>query len=276
MSSVVEVAIFLHIPKTAGSTLHHILQRQYRPSQIYHIGSESDSILRFQQQSEVERARIRLLMGHFEMGIDAYLPQTAVYFTMLRHPLARAISYFDHINRDGNHYCHKLVRDNKMDLYSFIQSKADVMMDNGQTRMLAAQLYTVPFGASDEGMLETAKENIRQHFAVVGLTEKFDKSLLLMQQQFNWKHLYYARRNKRPAVATAPLPQESVNAILEINQLDLHLYAYADALLTEKISIQADIFAERLRHFQKTNRQFSPAIRYLDELHIRLFGVKMI
>lgn len=276
MSSVTEAVIFLHIPKTAGSTLHHILQRQYRPSQIYHIGSQSDSISRFQQQPETARANVRLLMGHFEMGMDAYLPQTAVYFTMLRHPVARAISYFAHINRDTNHYCHKLVHDNKMDLHRFIQSKADVMMDNGQTRMLAAQLYTVPFGESDENMLAIAKENIRQRVAVVGLTERFDESLLLMQQQFNWKRLYYAQRNKRPIATTNPLSEQSIDAILNINQLDLQLYAYADALLTEKITAQGELFTKKLIHFQKMNQLFSPIVHYVDELHIRLFGVKMI
>jgi hypothetical protein len=40
--------IFLHIPKTAGTTLHDIIERQYAPDVIYTFGSDAhDSVEKF-------------------------------------------------------------------------------------------------------------------------------------------------------------------------------------------------------------------------------------
>ncbi len=264
--------IFLHIPKTAGSTLHHIIRRQYRPRHIYHMGSQADAPDKFKKQSDAQRAQIRVLMGHFEMGIDAFLPQPSTYFTVLRDPMARAVSYFSHVRRDADHYCHELVTTNQMDLETFIASGEDVMMDNGQTRMLAGVLYNIPFGQCGEDVLAAAKRNLRDRFAFVGLTERFDESLLLMRHHFGWRNLYYTRRNVSPPSHKKQLPETTVTAVRQTNQLDTTLYAYAETLLDEQIAGLEPAFSQNLADFRRKNAFWGRLAHYGDEIRLRLLG----
>ncbi len=264
--------IFLHIPKTAGSTLHQIIRRQYPASAIYHIGSHADSEPTFRALPLARRSRIRLLMGHFEMGIDAYLPRPSTYFTMLRHPVARAVSYFAHVRRDPDHYCHHLVHHEQMTLSTFIQSGADVMMDNGQTRMLAGVLYAIPFGQLDATVLEQARQNLRARFAFAGLTEKFDQALLLMRHFFGWRNLYYTRRNVTAHTQKDPLSAETLALIHQVNQLDAALYAFAADRLAQQVARLEPAFSQQLARFHRLNPWLGPLAHYGDELRLRLQG----
>jgi hypothetical protein len=264
--------IFLHIPKTAGTTLHRIIKRQYRPAQLYHVGSASDSLTTFQQLPESQRAGIHFLMGHFELGVDTWLPRPSTYFTLLRDPVARIVSYYAHVRRDPDHYCHELVNRQKMDLESFVRSGADVMLNDGQTRMIAGVLYDIPFGQCGPDILETAERLLDERFAFVGLTERFDESLLFMQSLFGWRTVYYASRNAAPHKdGKMGLTAAARQAILEVNQLDLALYAFASERFAAQIGGQGQAFTHQLQSFQSRNRRFSPAIHLVDELLIRLF-----
>lgn len=263
--------IFLHIPKTAGTTLHRIIKRQYRPAYLYHVDSAAESLSTFQQLPESQRARIRFLMGHFEMGVDAYLPRPSTYFTMLRDPVARVASYYAHVRRDPDHYCHELVNTAQMDLETFVRSGTDVMVSNGQTRMIAGLLYDIPFGQCGPDVLETAKLHLDERFAFVGLTEQFDESLLFMHALFGWRTLFYADRNATPnGVSKQPLTATARQAILEVNQLDMALYTFARKRLAAQITAQGTTFTRRLRTFQTRNRRLRPATHLVDELLIRL------
>ena len=264
--------IFLHIPKTAGSTLHQIIRRQYPARHIYHIGSQADSLARFQGLPVAKRAQIEVLMGHFEMGIDRYLPQPTTYFTMLRQPVARAISYFAHIRRDKNHYCHELVTTGKMSLAAFVDSGADVMMDNGQTRLLAGVRNSVPYGECGPNELQAAKRNLEDRFAFAGLTEKFDRALLLMSHFFGWRNLYYQRRNVSAQQEKRRPNRETLAQIRAANSLDMDLYQWAESRLTQQLAHLGPSFGQQLARFRQLNRFFGPLAHYGDELRLRLLG----
>jgi hypothetical protein len=264
--------IFLHIPKTAGSTLHHIIRRQHPARAIYHMSSRPNSQQKFQNLSVAQRAKIKILMGHFEMGIDDYLPQPTTYFTMLRHPVRRATSYFAHVRRDPDHYCHHLVTTQQMSLDAFIRSGADVMMDNGQTRMLAGVLYTIPFGNLGPEILETAKRNIQNHFAFVGLTEQFDKALLLMNHFFGWRNLYYTRRNVSAHEEKEQLSSATTNLLHSVNQLDMALYEFAAHWLAQQVTQLEPAFSQQFARFQRLNPLLGLIAHYGDELRLRWHG----
>src|SRR5678815_1148823 len=78
--------IFLHIPKTAGTTLNRIIEWQYNPLSIftmdpYRIRATPE---RLRKLSEGRRRRLRMVRGHLYHGIHEFLPQGGTYFTMLR------------------------------------------------------------------------------------------------------------------------------------------------------------------------------------------------
>jgi len=247
-----QTVIFLHIVKTAGTTVHQIIDRHYQPDEMYWIGTKGYTFEHFTSLSEADRAKIRLLRGHMVFGLHEFLPGPLTYFTLLRDPVERVISYYYYIRRTPQHYCYDLISSNDMSLKEFIENKADILTLNGQTRVLAGGKW---HAECTEGAVEAAKRNLQEHFAIVGLAERFDETLHLLKKAFNWQNLRYTRQNvtvnrpRRDELAPATL-----DAIIKANQFDIELYQYATELFEEKIRQQGPLFALQVKLFQLVNQ----------------------
>ena len=250
-----DTIIFLHIHKTAGTTLHRVIERQYRPEQIWTLDEQNgfDDLVSL---TEAQRARIRMLRGHMEFGLHEFMPATTTYFTLLRQPIERVISFYYFIRRNPNHYHFEPIVNQDLSLGDFLATRQNKMMDNGQTRVLAgARNNDYPIGACTPDLLALAKQHLRDHFSVVGLMERFDETLLLLKQAYGWRNVRYVRQNvttSRPL--QADLPPSTLDLVAEYNQLDLELYDYAAALFEEQIRKQGAQFAGQVRSFQAANR----------------------
>lgn len=248
--------VFLHIPKTAGTTLYHLIQRRYEPGQFYIIADIIQDLAHFQNMPPEGKTPIRLLAGHVNFGIHHYLPQPATYFTFLRQPVDLVISYFYYMRAEVSHPNFHMAK--SMGMPQFLESRLDENMSNMQTRMLAGKANSGDYYECTAADLEIAKENLR-HFAVVGLAERFDESLLLLQQAFGWQNLYYARMNvTRKKPAQSALPSDVIQAITQANQLDEALYHFAADLFAGQIAQQGPHFARQVRAFQRKNRWLYP------------------
>src|SRR5262249_32296132 len=140
------------------------------------------------------KAGIRVLAGHMPFGLHQSLPQTAWYVTFLRHPMERCISHYCFVLQQPSHYLYERVAGGRMVLRDYLRSGVAAELDNGRPRYLSNAL-DLPFGQCGREHLETAKQNLRRHFAVVGLVEQFDESLLMIKRRFGWGRVYYTRRN---------------------------------------------------------------------------------
>lgn len=249
--------VYLHIPKTAGSTLYRILENHYPFKNIYTIW-QNGSLNDFKQLEPKKRASILLLRGHFGYGLSAHLPQKCTWFTILRHPIERTISYYHFIRRSPHHYCYDRVTQNNLSLEEFLTSQMDTLADNGQTRLLA-NLQTgheIPFGQCTTETLNQAKHNLKANMAVVGLTEFFDETLLLLQKAFGWHNIYYSRQNvSRNKLSQAELPGSTLEIIHQTNQLDAALYQFAEQLFQEQWQKWGDDAA--LASFRRRNQQYA-------------------
>lgn len=257
-----QTVIFLHIPKTAGTTLHKIIERQYRSKNTFTIGRISHvSIEEFKNLSAARRAEIRMIKGHLDFGLHEYVPGPSTYFAILREPIERVVSFFYWIRRTPHHYLYESMISQDTNLKEYLESRSNIMLDNAQTRMLSGVWYDLGFGECTAEVLETAKRNLREHFAVVGLTEKFDETLMLLKRAFGWQNLYYARQNvtaRRPR--KDELTPDTLDLIVEANRLDIELYQYATTLFEEQIRQQGASFVKELEEFQSTNRLVSPLL----------------
>jgi hypothetical protein len=274
-----QTIIFLHIPKTAGSTLIRVMEQQYRPEGVYSIVEPQD----FQDLvglSETKRAEFRLLKGHMDFGCHELLPGPSTYFTLLRHPIERVISHYYFMLQEPQYQYYDIITASHMNLRKFIESEFDVMMDNVQTRMLSGKGSQLTFGTCTEEVLETAKKNLREHFTLVGLTEKFDETLLLLKRAFGWKNLFYTRRNvttNRPK--QNELPAATLDTIINSNQLDMELYRYATMLFQEQVHRQGPSFPVEVKLFQSANKLLNTFMKIYGEIRkrsIRAFARKWI
>jgi hypothetical protein len=255
--------IFLHIGKTAGSSLRRILRRQFPAREVLEFRAplpepgrlrREGAVAAFATIPEADRARARLIMGHTTFGLHELVPRPSTYITMLRDPVALVVSLYGHILRTERHILHDEVVSRGLSLGGFVRSGISVEADNSQTRALAGDTST-PFGGCTEAMLERAKTNVERHVAVAGLTERFDESLLLLGRTFGWTRLYYVAMNTAPR-RIEPTAEE-IEEIRERNRLDLDLYAWAAARFEEQLAADPS-FDDRLRRFRRANRLYRP------------------
>jgi hypothetical protein len=251
--------VFLHIPKTGGITMYHVLNRQFDRSQVFTIRGIADR-REFDKFSETSREQLQLVRGHMEFGIHSCLTEPVSYFTILREPVDRVISHY---------YYHKTRPDDpiyesaqKLDLKAYVESRIGIFVDNFQTRMLAGKWYDVPPGQLLPEALETAKRHLRDYFAVAGLTERFDETLFLLKAVYDWRNIYYMRHNVgsyRPH--RVDLQSEHIDAVIQAKLMDLELYAYAQERFAKQIEQRGAEFARSITSFRRMNRQLQPFLR---------------
>lgn len=258
--------IFLHIPKAAGSTLHPILERHYS-KRIYRTISLPEQLEAFKRLPELERHRIRLLKGHMPFGMHEYLAGHSRYITLLRHPAERIVSHYYYVKRTPGHYLHHHLVSG-MGLAAFASAGLSGEMDNGQVRLLSGHDQDIPCGDCTRDLLDTAKRNIEQHFAVVGLTERFDESLALMgiSLGWNWTPFYLNRnvtKNKPVAKQIDPL---ALAAIQQANPLDFELYDWATMRFQDQLAQHRAAVDERISRLERANRWYRPWGELVDSL----------
>ncbi len=117
------------------------------------------------------------------------------------------------------------------------------MINNGQTRLISGVWNEAPFGECTEEMLEVAKRRLRDRFAVVGLTERFDETLLHLKIVLGWNISWYTQENvTRRQPHPRDGPQKVIGDILCVNQLDVALYDYATDLFEKQRQVLGEKF----------------------------------
>jgi hypothetical protein len=172
--------VFTHIPKTAGTTLRKILDKQYGRRRIFSIyRPKPEAVERLLRLPQSQRDQYRLITGHWPFGLHEHFSGKSCYISMMRDPVKRLISEYYYILSLPSHYLYSAVTEGGMSLENYVLSDLAPDIDNGQLRLLAGFEGEVPCGSIRDEHLEQAKQNIEKYYPVVGLTERFDESILL-------------------------------------------------------------------------------------------------
>jgi hypothetical protein len=252
-----EKIIFLHIPKAAGITLYNILDRQYKKQEIYTIDGVrvKESVEHFKKLSIEKRSNFSLLKGHQPFGLHEYMIGSVKYITMLRNPVDRIISFYYYVLSEPKHYLHDTVKAKKLSLDDFVVSGLSNELDNGQVRLIAGCDVDLEYGGCSRELLEIAKYNIQNFFAVVGLQERFDESLILMKKKLGWKKTILYRKSNitRGKPSVRDVSRDVVRSIEKINELDCELYDFVKDNFESMISSQKEDMARELKLHRRMN-----------------------
>lgn len=252
------LVFFMHIPKTAGTTLHQIMRQQYGEEHIFraYIGvgaatlQEHIESLKFRLDQDNEQdnqgndqyQEVKLILGHVGFGLHEILNRDLTYITFLRHPIDRVISWYYHQQRVPGSKYHQECQ--SMGLPEIITYFQPIPTDNHQTRYVAGDSLReklglpgmIGYGCCHQKLLDQAKENLRKYFLVVGIQESFNNSLLLLQKSLGWQNMSYVPENIGNNKQT--ISQSEINFIQERNYWDLQLYEYAKELFGQQLNRQ--------------------------------------
>jgi hypothetical protein len=236
-----EALIFLHIPKTAGTTLNRIIERQYSPFVIFTMDPHRirATAERFKQLPEARRRRLQVVRGHLFYGIHEFLPQGATYVTMLREPVARLLSSYYFVLRRPLNPLHRKFKRERLGVEDCIRLFPD--RNNTQCRFIAGVKDTA---IADERLLDMAKENLTKSFSVVGICERFEESLILISKTFGWAISTY--ENHKVAKIRPIVEAKLVDLVSEHNRLDVELYEFGKKLFEQSLRKNEDAVREGL------------------------------
>jgi hypothetical protein len=238
--------IFIHIPKTAGSTLRPIMDRHYPRHVIRKLDFLPGDLDAFLNLPEQTRSQIRLLQGHFPFGLHENLAVPVDYLTILRDPIDRIISMYYWIHGNQEHVLNKLVR--SMSLKDFADSGFDITT-NHQTSLISGLIAN-----PENNALEIARNHLESEIIAFGLNERFDESLLLFKKRLGWTHVFYSRRNvTRSRPGRSEVPASVLEIIQRHNSLDLDLYEFARQKFDGTIRTLGPAFEDEVRRFQSLN-----------------------
>jgi hypothetical protein len=214
--------IFLHLPKTGGTTLVNMLHQKYGLQQSQLINGDKDSQLRLAVNNE-----IRFIHGHFSFDIVKLLhPHDYFSATVLREPVARVISRYVHLQYSEEP---RLVaeRDTYAGFEEYLESSYAL---NWQCQVLAGNMHNI---ANPEENYALAQQNLHS-FDWVGVADYLNEGMLDLSSKLGFENRYYPHLNKSQSQELGEsLFLEFAEEIRERNIYDQKLYAEAKRMYTK-------------------------------------------
>jgi len=214
--------VFLHVPKTGGTSLRNGISRLFDPTELFFIYNRQEqfhSIDKLKSLTSEQKAKYLVYMGHMPFNAELLAEIEPHYVTMLRHPVERVISYYHHVMTNNPKWS-----DDKVSLMKYVEISEDRQLSNHQTRLLSGRVQ----GGTRQGHLDGALENIQTKFSFVGLTERFDESAVGMCKAVGWRPFRIRKDNEGIGKPSAEFySSRELKAIEDLNEYDMELYRVA-------------------------------------------------
>jgi len=198
--------ISLHVPKTAGTSFHLIMQKQYKSSKILDmkpIVKRCENVLI--EKKDFSMYGEEFLHGHFTL-LNFEYDLRWKYLIWLRNPVERVISHYFYFKvKPIAAYVHPLeykIKYEKMSLVDFIQ---------------------VPCMQNLQSFYMNGSDNIDK-FDFIGITEYFDKSIDILSEKLNLD-LQTSYKKERINVHKKDIDNNIKKLIQKINEEDCDLYS---------------------------------------------------
>jgi|GEM_PF-2934126 len=217
-----QTLFFLHIPKTAGTTLFKHLDQLYSPHHISPFHNQFVDFLNSAKQKSPES--FRFIRGHLPYQAVEYMHHPVRVITFLRDPVTRSISQYLFNKQNVTSPFHKEA--NAMSLIDFL---ADSRLRQGITNVATRYL------SNETGDLSLALDNLEQ-LDFIGITEAFNASLALLIYQFSLPPItQYQRLNiTKHTINQQDFNDDLLARLTILNDADYAIYERGKVLFKER------------------------------------------
>jgi len=211
--------VFLHIEKTAGTSLVSYFEKEFGNDFIYIHPSELPKL----KQSGVLDKKI-MIAGHITMkDIYNYFPNRKI-ITFLRKPNDRVVSFYNFVknNLETEDYITQISKTNQLsDFLKYCQQKNDRRFLNGIVHKLNSDLNI-------KNSLHSAMLNLNT-IDYIGFQETFDEDLYELSEKYNFhKPKTIPKKNITPNKGSnKQLDDNTLKILSELNNEDNILYKKA-------------------------------------------------
>lgn len=242
---------FIHINKTAGTTLKYLLRRSFGAGHCdvrihpKNKGEEGDINKRVLTLDDLKRTKIinpwlKSISGHLVTGYSDIKQMNGIrFYTFLRDPIERTLSHYEYSKRHHS---------NLEPLDEWLKKPHH---RNVQTRKLV--------GTEDGGL---GIEMLKKHVGFVGLQERFDESLLLMKHwvddtKFDPRHvaMNVAAHQKNQSVE---VDERAMSLLEDANREDNKVFEFAlHEIFPKQLEDYGKNFESDLTDFRRQNQSFT-------------------
>ena len=242
---------FMHIRKTAGTSLYSLIQRNYDwKTEILYQATIWDEFFRLPPKKLHQALFIR---GHTGVNLLKLIRQDIDYFTFLRSPIKRCLSDINYA-KNAKHWPHQIITNEGLSAKeAILDDRVKPIFFNHQTASLGLDLTLSEIWNDrpliqniipryyDEilsrNTLENAKRTLRQSY-FIGIAEAFDLSYLTLCFLNGWRpDLNADRRRAVPKTwLNETLDSDCLSRLEEMNTNDHKLYDYGVTLFVDQIN----------------------------------------
>jgi hypothetical protein len=112
--------IFMHIPKTAGTTFVDILRRQYDQHELREVyPGYQEQLDQLAVAGDLDQWR--MVLGHLRYGVHGLLARPSTYLTLLRTPERQVLSHYNHLMNKEVPLHEQIMRESGDSLEGFLE-----------------------------------------------------------------------------------------------------------------------------------------------------------